>query len=130
MLLSYGDGYLVDLPESHEGCVYPLAFPEGKWDVSGDTALEKGLISPEGRISWFSLSCGGKLGVLLKLQRGPQGATCVASGKSGLFSSCKRHVRIPLKSLPVNRAVSRVQLRDSVFVSGGDRDLGLFTKFS
>ena len=45
--------------------------------------------------------------------------------KSGPFSSCEGPVGIPLKSLPVNRAVSRVQSGNSVFLSSGDRDLGL-----
>ena len=27
-----------------KGFKYPFAFPEGRWDFSGDTALEKGLI--------------------------------------------------------------------------------------
>ena len=49
----------------------------------------------------------------------------VASEKSGLFSSCKGLVGIPLESLPVNRAVSRVQSGNSVFLSGGVRDLRL-----
>ena len=36
----------------------------------------------------------------LELQRGSQGPACVASEKSGLFSSCEGPVGIPLKSLP------------------------------
>ena len=59
---------------------------------------------------------------------GPQGPAPVASEKSGLFSSCEGHVGILLESLLVNRAVSRVQLGNSVFFSSGDRDLGLFIK--
>ena len=39
----------------------------------------------DGRISWFFLSCGRKLGVPLKL---PQGTDRVASGKSSLYESC------------------------------------------
>ena len=82
----------------------------------------------EGRISWFFSSCGRKLEVPLELRQGPQGPACVASEKPGLFSSFEGHVRIPLESLPVNRTVSRVQLVDSVFLSSGDRDLGLLIK--
>ena len=63
----------------------------------------------------------------------PWGSSQVAMGISGTGSCCLREirslfelpVRIPLKSLPVNRAVSGVQSGDSVFLSGGDRDLGL-----
>ena len=35
---------------------------------------------------------------------------------------------LPLEMLQANRAVSRVQLGNSVYLSGGDRDLGLFIK--
>ena len=41
----------------------------------------------EGGISFIS-SCDWKLRVPLKLRQGPQGTSCVASGKSGLLSSC------------------------------------------
>ena len=41
---------------------------------------------------------------------------------------CEGHVGIPLEMLQANRAVSRVQLGNSVYLSGGDRDLGLFIK--
>ena len=66
------------------------------------------------RSLWFLLSCDGDLRDPLVL---PQ--------RSQLSSSCEGHVRIPLESLPVNRAVSRVQLGNSVFLSSGDQDLGL-----
>ena len=54
----------------------------------------------KGRISWFFLSCGWKLGVPLELRWGPQGTTHVPSGKSSLHTSCKRPLRIPLQSVP------------------------------
>ena len=54
----------------------------------------------KGRISWFFLSCGWKLGVPLELRWGPQGPTHVPSGKSSLHTSCKRPLRIPLQSVP------------------------------
>ena len=78
----------------------------------------------EGRISWFLSRYGGKIWVPLELQQGPQGPSRVASEKSGLFSSCQGHFGIPLEVLPVNRAVSNVQLVNSVFLSSGNRDLG------
>ena len=82
----------------------------------------------EGRISWFFSSCGGKLGVPLMLQRGPQGPTHVASEKSSLFPSCEGHAGIALESLLVNRTMSRVLSVNSAFISGGDRDLRLQLK--
>ena len=39
--------------------------------------------------------------------------------------SCEGHVRIPLESLPANRAVSRVQSVNSVFHCSGNKDLWL-----
>ena len=43
----------------------------------------------EGRISCFLSSYSKKPGVPLELQRGPQGPTSVASGKSGVHASCE-----------------------------------------
>ena len=60
----------------------------------------------EGRISWFFSSSGGKLGVPFKLQQQPQGSAHVASEKSDLFWSFDGDIRIPLESLPANRAMS------------------------
>ena len=62
----------------------------------------------------FLLICDGDLRDLLML---PQ--------RSKVFSSCEGHVGIPLELLPANRAMSRVQLGNSVFLSGGDQGLGL-----
>ena len=60
-----------------------------------------------------------------RVETGPSVTALVASEKSGFFSSCEGHMEIPIKSLPVNRALSRVQSVDSVFPIGIDRDLGL-----
>ena len=98
--------------------------------ISLETLLWKRASSHiEWRISWFFSSCGRKLGVTLQLRRGPLGPARVALEKSGLFLSCQGHIGIPLESLPVNRAVSRVHSGNSVFLSGGDRDLGLPISF-
>ena len=51
----------------------------------------------KGRIQWFSLRLGGKFGVPLELRCGPQGPAGIATGKSGLISSCDGHLRIPRK---------------------------------
>ena len=64
---------------------------------------------PEGWYGEGGGRSGGCRGVPLELQRGSQGLACIASEKSGLFSSFEGPVGIPLESLPVNRAVSRVQ---------------------
>ena len=84
----------------------------------------------ERRISWFFSSCGGKLGVPLDLRWGPPGPARVASEKSGLFSSCKGPVWIPHKSLPINRAVSRVQSGNSVFSPVATGISGFLSRFN
>ena len=94
--------------------------------VSLETLLWKSASSRvEGIISWFFSSCGRKRGVPLEFRRGPQGPVRVALEKSGLFLSCEGHVEIPLESLAMNRAVSRIQSGNSVFLYSEDRDLGL-----
>ena len=60
-----------------------------------------------------------------RVETGPSGTALIASEKSGLFLCCEGHVGIPLESLPANRALSRVQLMDSVFLTSVNRDLGL-----
>ena len=61
------------------------------------------------------------------MRRGPQGPLLLPQ-RSQVSSSCKGQVGIPLESLPANRALSRVQLVDSVFLTRVDRDLRLPTK--
>ena len=60
-----------------------------------------------------------------RVEMGPSGTALIASEKSGLFLCCEGHVGIPLELLPANRALSRVQLMDSVFLTSVNRDLGL-----
>ena len=63
---------------------------EGTQDYSRGTAREKGPhLALRGEILWFLSRSIGKLGVPLELQRGPQGASRVASGNSSLFLNCE-----------------------------------------
>ena len=111
-----------------KGVKYPFAFQEGMWGFSRSTALEKGLISRFRE----------NLVVVHGLRWEAWCFSRVATGISGTGSGCLREVRslfecegpvrIPLELLPVNRAVSRVQLGNSVFLSSGNRDLGLPVK--
>ena len=59
-----------------------------------------------------------------RVETGPQGPLLLPQ-RSQVSSSCKGQVGIPLESLPANRALSRVQLVDSVFLTRVDRDLRL-----
>ena len=70
----------------------------GCWEDSGK--VMGGWWEDGGRVVGGSWEGAGWGGVPLELQRGSQGPARVASEKSGLFSSCERRVRIPLKSLP------------------------------
>ena len=79
----------------------------------------------EGRISWFFLSCGRKLGVPLELRRGPQGPARVASGKSSLHASCEGPLKIPLQSVPGLKSSSEAEAGTSGFLSSADMDLGV-----
>lgn len=98
-----------------------------KWQcgIPLETLLWNRSSSPvEGRISWFFLSCGRNVGVPLELRRGPQGPLLLPQ-RSQVSSSCEGQVGIPLESLPANRALSRVQSVDSVFLTRVDGDLKL-----
>ena len=67
-------------------------FQQGTRDCSQAAAGEKDLISHcNGNIVVF-LKCSGKLGFLLQLCQGPQGASHIALGKSRLLSSCEGSV--------------------------------------
>ena len=59
------------------------------------------------------------------MPRGPEGASHVVSGKSGILSSCEGPPSIPLELVQVTRASSRVEVGNSGFLSSSDRDLGV-----
>ena len=73
--------------------------------------------------SWCFLRCSRKLWAPLELRRGPQGASHVASGKSGLLSSCEGFLRMPLELLQQNTASSRVKVCNSGLLSNCHRYL-------
>ena len=83
----------------------------------------------EGRIPWFSSRFGRKFGVPLVLQCGPQGPTCIASGKSGLISSCNGHLGIPHKSLQGKYSSDRLVSINSVYLSNGTGISRLHSRF-
>lgn len=80
-----------------------------------------GLISVWDGISWFFLSCGGKLGVALELQWGSQGTSTVAKRQSSLLSSFEGKLGIALESLQWNPASSQVEGRSCGFLSWGGK---------
>ena len=55
------------------------------------------------------------------------GTSHIASGKSGLLSSCKRHLRIPLEMQQGNRTSFQVELGNSGFLLSGDGFLGILS---
>ena len=59
----------------------------------------------------------------LELPRGPEGASHVVSGKSGILLSYEGCLGIPLESVEATRASSRVEVGNSGFLSSSDRDL-------
>ena len=83
----------------------------------------------EGRISWYFLSCGRKLGVPLELQQGPQGPTRVGSGKPSVHAGCKGPLEIALQLVPSPRSSSGIEAGTSGFLSSADMDLGVPIEF-
>ena len=61
----------------------------------------------------------------LQLPQGPERASHVVSGKSGILSSCEGPLGIPLELVRVIRASSRIEVGNSGFLSSSDRDLGV-----
>ena len=112
-----------------KGVKDPFEAQEGRWDFSQDATVGKTSSHIEGRISWFFSSCSRKLGVPLELRQGPQGPTCVASGKSSLHASCEQLLGIPLQSVPGARSSSGAEARTSGFLSSADMDLGVPMEF-
>ena len=75
----------------------------------------------DGGNSWFFSSLGG----ILKFGTGTQGASRVASGKSNLHLSCEGELGISLQG---KKTSSRLLSRKSVFLSNGNRVLGVTFK--
>ena len=87
--------------------------------ISLKTLQQEGASSnDDGGTSWFFSCCGG----ILKLGRGTQGASRIASGKSSLHSSCEGELEISLQGKYTS---SRLLSRNSLFLSSGNRDLGV-----
>ena len=61
----------------------------------------------------------------LDLPRGPEGASHVVSGKSGILLSCEGPLGIPLELVQGTWASSVVEAGNSGFLSSSDRDLGV-----
>ena len=125
MYLSSGVGYLRELLELHQGCHVPFCVSRGNMGFLSRHSSGKGPhLALRGESHGFSRVAAEDWG-FSRIAMGSSETCRVASEKSGLFSSCKGHVEIPLESLPENRAMSRVQSVNSVFPSGGDRDVTL-----
>ena len=70
----------------------------------------------------------GSLGYL-ELPRGPEGASHVVSGKSGIRSSCEGLLGIPLELVQGTRASFQVEVGNSGFLSSSDMDLWVPMEF-
>ena len=129
MFLSSGQGYIGELLELPQGCHGPFRGSRGKVGILEMPQWKRASSHVEGRISWFFLSCGKKVGVPLELQLGFQGPAHVASGKSSLHASCEGPLRIPLQSVPGSRSSSGVVAKTSVLPFNADMDLGVPIEF-
>ena len=91
-----------------KGVKDPLEVQEGGCDFTGDAAAEKRLISlgVENHLVFLELQK-----VPLKLQRGPQRTTRMASGKARLHPSCEGTLGIPFQSVPGRKSSSGAEAR-------------------
>ena len=71
--------------------------------------------------TWFFSSCGG----ILELRRGIQASSCVGPGSLIFHSSCQGDLGIGLHSLKGKLDLIQACIQDLMFLSIGDRDLGL-----
>ena len=114
-LLSSCNGYLLEPFERPKGSQASCGVLRGNLGLLSRPCRKRRASSrDDGGISWFFSSCGRKFGVSLKLQRGTQGASRVAPGKSSLHLSCEGEQGIALESwqgnrvsIPVERGISR-----------------------
>ena len=79
-----------------QGVKFPFELRGRAWECSGVKAGYQVSIRMEGGISRCFSSCAGSVGYLA-LPRGPEGASHVVSGKSGILSSCEVPLGIPLE---------------------------------
>ena len=84
----------------------------------------KGIISIEGRITWYFLSCGGKLGVPLELRRVLRDCSCCLREVRSLFE-LRGAGRDSSRVGAGARASCRVEAGNSGFLSSSDMDLGV-----
>ena len=123
----------VPLQLSHRELSGPLVLPEGSQVSFQVVRASAGVLWSHGRgirpqFAWKGESQGvsrvaaGSVGSL-ELPRGPEGASHVVSGKSGILLSYEGCLGIPLESVEATRASSRVEVGNSGFLSSSDRDL-------
>ena len=128
-------GGLGFLSRYHGELRQPLVLPQGSQVSFQVVRASAGVLWSHGRgirpqFAWKGESQGvsrvvaGSVGSL-KLPRGPEGASHVVSGKSGILSRCEGPFRIPLELVQGTRASSRVEAGNSGFLSSCDRDLGV-----
>lgn len=99
---------------NHWSCIngvkLPFKFQEGNQDHCRVTAGESSLITRKvGNLVVFLQLWQEDVGSS-QVQRGPQGTSPVDTVESGLLSSCKGHLGIPLESLQGDRALSLVEV--------------------
>ena len=125
-------GDLGNLSRYHWELRQPLVLPQGSQVSIQVARASSGVIWSHGReirpqFSWKGESQGvsriasGSVG-FLKLPWGPEGASHVVSGKSGILSSCDWPLEIPLTLVQATRASSRVETGNSGFLSSSDRE--------
>ena len=115
------------------GAQEPLVLPQGSQVSIRVARVCTGVLWSHGRgirpqFAWkgesqdVSRVAAGSVGSL-ELPQGPEGASHVVSGKSGILWSCEGPLGIPLELVQATRASCRVEAGNSGFLSSSDRDL-------
>ena len=92
-----------------QGVKFPFELRGRAWECSGVKAGYQVSIRMEGGISRCFSSAAGSVHSL-EVQRGPEGASHVVSGKSGILSSREEPLGIPLELVQATRASFRVEV--------------------
>ena len=93
-------------------------------ECSGVTGGRSGLLSHgRGNIHVCRVAAGSVRS--LEFPRGPEGASHVVSGKSGILLSCERPLGIPLELVQATKASFRFKAENSEFLSSSYRDIGV-----
>ena len=113
LLLPQGSQFSIRVARASVGVLWSHSRPQFAW---------------KGGCQGISLVAAGIVD-FLQLPQGPERASHVVSGKSGILSSCEGPLGIPLELVRATRASSPVEAGNSAFLSSSDSDLRVPMRF-